>query len=240
MKTSLTALLCVVLFALLIKYGAAIPVSVTSTVTNKNETFSVSGEGKITVVPDMARLSVGVETQGATVKQTQGTMNTAVNKVTDALKQLVDTKDIQTSSYSVNPEYDYTGGKPRITGFRASSSLSVKVKDLDKVNDVIDTATKNGATTVGGIQFEVEDQTKAENEARTKAVADAKKKAELAAQTAGFTLGRIINYQESTGGNSPRPIMYAAKAMAEDASGTQVQPGSSDVMMTVTLSYELQ
>lgn len=226
------------------RLAGPLPLSVVSTVTNKTDVFSVSGEGKVTVIPDIAYVSVGMEANGLTVKEVQGKINEVVKNLNSSLKGLgVDEKDLKTTNYSVNPRYDWTNGKQRIVGFMASTNIQVKVRNIDKVNDVIDTATSNGANQVGGVSFDVDDKSKAENEAREKAIVEAKAKAQDAAKIAGFRLGKIINYSESFGGGV-RPMMYglgAAKDMAAvPQATTEVNPGSSEVMVTVNLSYQLE
>jgi uncharacterized protein YggE len=248
MKNFPIALLTPVLFfALLFVYTKAagpLPLTVSSVVTQKTDVFASTGEGKVTAIPDMATVNVGVQAQGTTVKAVQDELNAKINAVTASVKQIgINASDIQTTNYSLYPTYDYSSSKQRITGYQASTNITVKVKDLDKTNTVLDTATQQGANMVGGISFEVSDKTKALNEARQKAVAEAKQKAELAAQAAGFRLGKIINYSESEGGLI-YPVPMSAKAEALDSRGagvpTQVQPGSQELQLTVTLSYELE
>lgn len=201
------------------------------------------GEGKVTLTPDIARVQTGVTAQGATVKQVQQEVNKKIQAISDAVKKLgVDSKDIQTSNYSINPQYDYRDGKQKISGYEASSTFSIKIREMDRATDVIDTATANGANQIGGISFDVDDKTKIENDARSKAVFDAKKKAEIAAKTAGFSLGRVINYSENTG-NTGRPVpMYAKAEMmgAADQAPTTIEPGSEEIKVTVSLSYEIR
>ena len=222
------------------KLFGPIPFSVNSVTTTKSTTFDVTGEGKISVKPDIASVSVGIRTQVQTVKGVQDQINSTINKVSAAIKELgVDTGDIQTTNYSIYPDYDYSGSSQRIKGYSASTNLSIKVRDTDKVNSVIDAATSNGANEVSGISFEVDDETKAENEAREKAVADAKRKAQDAAKIAGFRLGRIINYSENFG-DVPRPIpLSMGVQLKAQGTPTQVEPGSSEITVTVTLSYEI-
>ncbi len=247
MKSSVAAAATAVVlfFGLLFLYtkvAGPLPIAVTSTVTQKNDIFAVSGEGKSTVVPDIAVVNTGVQVNGTNVKQVQNELNTKISAVSEAIKKLgIDAKDIQTSGYSIYPNYDYTNGSQKINGYQASTSLTIKVRDLDKANDVIDAATANGANQVGGVTFSVDDRTKAENEARDKAVAEAKTKAEQAAQIAGFKLGKIINYSESFGGLlSPVPMMYARDAGAEKAATqTTLEPGSNEINISVTLQYEI-
>ncbi len=240
-----TVITLVTFFVLLFAYTrfiGPIPFSVSSVITNKTDVFAVSGEGKVTVTPDIALISAGVQAQGATVKAVQNDLNTKINAVADAVKKLgVEKGDIQTTNYSIFPTYAYTGRVQRITGYSASANLSIKVRNIDAVNSVLDAVTEAGANTVGGVSFDALDPTKAENEARQKAVSEAKKKAADAAHIAGFTLGKIINYSEGFGGGRPIPML--AKT-AEDISApgvpTQVEPGTTEVTVTVTLSYEIR
>ncbi|OGG23698.1 hypothetical protein A3A79_00620 [Candidatus Gottesmanbacteria bacterium RIFCSPLOWO2_01_FULL_43_11b] len=243
MKSSAPTL--VLFFLLLFAYTklvGPIPFSVTSVTTTKTDTFSVTGSGKMTVVPDIAVINVGVTSRGATVKAAQQQLNSKINAISDAIKKLgVSEKDIQTSNYSIYPNYDFQTGGQRVSGYQASSNLTVKIRDIEKANSVIDAATAAGANQVSGVSFDVDDKTKAENEAREKAVTEARKKATDAARIAGFKLGRVINYSESFGGE-PRPIPLMEKAVGapDDSVTTQVEPGTNEVVVTVTLSFEIQ
>jgi uncharacterized protein len=226
------------------KLSGSIPLSIISTVTNKIDTYSVTGEGKVVTKPDIAYVSIGVEGNGVTVKLAQTQINEVMQKVVNGLKTIgIDTeKDVKTSSYAINPTYDWTSGKQRITGYSADTQLSVKVKDIDKINQVIDSATENGANQINGISFDVEDKEKLEADARKKAVADAKKRAEQAASIAGFKLGKIINYSENAN-NTPQPATYGRGdlKLAESAvPSTDIQTGSSEIKIIVTLSYQLE
>ena len=222
------------------RFAGPVPFSVTSVSTQKSDTFNVSGEGKVSVPPDIVLINAGVTAQASTVKEAQNQLNASINRVSKALKQLgIEEKDIQTSNYNINPTYDYTSGLQRITGYSANSNLAIKVREIDKVNSVIDAATENGANQVGGIIFEVDDKTKAENEARELAVAEAKKKAENAAKIAGFKLGRIVNYSEGFG-DFPRPIPLRAQGSEQEIAVTSIEPGSNEITVIVILSYEIR
>jgi hypothetical protein len=219
-----------------------IPFSVNQTTTTKNDLFTVTGTGKISATPDIARVTVGIQESGPTVKTAQDKMNTVINTVSESIKnQGIDKKDIKTTNYSINPKYDYTDGKQKIVGYNASTNLEIIVRQLDKANSVIDTATAAGANTVGGLVFDVEDKVKAENEARKLAIDEAKKKADEASKIAGFKLGKMLNYQENFSGDSqPRPYMMASKQGADSSAPTELEPGSKELSVTVTLSYELR
>jgi uncharacterized protein YggE len=224
------------------KFGP--PFSFSSTVTQKTDLFTVSGEGKVTVIPDTGIVDVGINITRPTVKSAQSDVNNIINKISSDTKKLgVDAKDIKTSNYSIYPEYDYRASSSKITGYRVTASLTIKVRDLDKINTVIDTATADGANTVSGIQLTV-DETKQKQllqQAREEAVKEAKIKAESLARAAGITLGRIVNVQES-GDNYIRPVAYAKMALESSMGGsapiTDIQPGSTDISTTVTLFYE--
>lgn len=225
------------------KLFGSIPFSVNSVTTQKTTTFDVTGEGKVSAKPDIASVSVGIIARESTVKSAQEKINQVINGVSDAVKELgINDKDIQTSNYSIYPiRGDFQAGPSKITAYEASTNLQIKVRNIDKVNSVIDAATASGANEVSGINFEVEDRQKAENEARQKAVDAAKKKAADASRIAGFRLGRIVNYSENTGGFPPPIPMRAMGAVEKlDIQPTQVEPGSQEITIQVTLSYEIQ
>lgn len=241
MKPALaTVVLSFVLLAFYTKFIGPIPLSITSVTTTKSDTFSVSGEGIVEVRPDVATVNVGVQVDGQTVKVAQESLNARINAVSEAVKQLgISDKDIKTTNYSIYPQYDYREGAQKILGYQASANLLVKARNLDRVNDVIDAATANGANQVGGISFDVDDKEKFRDEARKKAVEDAKSNAQRASSIAGFRLGKIINYSESTGGE---PVPMLARTMEGVGGGkqeTQVEPGVNEIRLTITLSYEI-
>lgn len=241
----ITPFVCLVTFFILLfvytKIAVPLPFSVTSVTTQKSDTFNVTGEGKVTAKPDIASVTAGISVQSQTVKAAQDQINSVINKVSQAVKQTgVDSKDIQTTNYSIYPAFDYTGGTQRITGYSASTNIFIKVRDLDNVNSVIDAATNSGANQISGVSFDVDDKAKFENEVRQKAVDEAKKKALDASRIAGFRLGRIINYSENLPGG-PRPLSMIVGALDKAAGApTQIKPGSSEITVSVTLSYEIQ
>lgn len=220
------------------KWGPSIPIS--SVVSQKQDFFAVSGEGKVTVVPDTAIVSLGITLNKPTVKAAQNEVNSIISEITKSLKALdIDAKDIQTSNYSIYPQYDYqTAEGNRISGYQVSANLTVKVREFDKVNQVVDQATAKGANNIGGIQLTVDETKQKEllQQAREMAVKDAKSKAESLASAAGMTLGKIVNIQEDAN-NFPRPMM-GMMAIADSAPKTNIQPGSTDISTSVTLFYE--
>lgn len=237
----LTILSIFILLFLYTKTVGPIPFQVSSVTTQKSDTFQVSGEGISTIKPDIAVVSAGITAQAPTIKGAQDQINSVINKVSSSVKNLgIDSKDIQTTNYNIHPTYDYSGSIQRITGYQASTNLKIKVRDIDKVNSVLDTATTNGANQIGGVSFDVDDKTKAENEARAKAVEEAKKKAQQAASIAGFNLGKIINYSENFNSSPIIPLGRGAMELSSKDTTTQIEPGSSEIKVTVTLSYEIR
>jgi len=220
---------------LLLRFGPSIPVS--SVVSQKQDFFTVTGEGKVTVVPDTAIVDLGITINQPSVKVAQSEANSVINSISQAIKNLgVAAKDIKTSNYSVYPLYDQN----RITSYQVNTNLTITVREIDKANQVIDAATAKGANSVGGIQLTVDEDKKKQllQNARELAVKEAKSKAESLARAAGLTLGKIVNVQESFG-SVPVP-MYAKSAigLGGGREDTQIQPGSTDISTSVTLFYE--
>ncbi len=215
-----------------------LPLSINSVNTTKSDLFTVTGEGEVNIKPDIVIIRVGVQSSGNTVSNAQERLNIDINAVSDSIKQLnVADEDIQTENYNIYPNYDNTNPQ-RIVNYTANSNLVIKVRDLDKANNILDTAISNGANQVGSISFEVDDKSEAENEARKEAVAKAKMKASLASQIAGFKLGRIINYSESFEG-FPIPMPLQERSLIKEDVATQIEHGSNEVKVSVTLSYEI-
>lgn len=244
LKFSLINLAAVFVLAFLfIKFMPAIPTS--SVVTQKTDLFTVSGTGKVTVVPDTAIIDMGITSSKPSVKDAQNQANTTISAVTKALKGLgIEDKDIKTSNYSIYPQYDYqSGSATRITSYQVTANITVVVRDLEKANQAIDLATSNGANSIGGIQLTVAEEKQKElvEEARNQAVEEAKTKAESLAKAAGITLGRVVNVQES-GANPIVPMMARDSVKLEGMGGggapTEIQAGSTDISSSVTLFYE--
>ncbi len=242
LKTPLLVILFIFLgLFLYTKLVGPIPFSVNSITTTKSDIFSVVGEGKANAIPDTASADIGITVNQATVNNAQSQANQIINKISSDLKNLgVKEKDIKTTNYSINPNYNFEGGRQRIDGYTVSVNLEIKVTPIEKINQVIDTATKDGANSVGNIQFTLNDEekTKLENQARKQAVDAAKQKAQSLAQASGIRLGRIINVSESN--QEQRPITFMEKsAVGLGAGDTSVEPGQSTISTTVTLSYEI-
>jgi uncharacterized protein len=236
--TIIFALLSLFVFT---KIFGPIPFSVNSITTTKQNLFTVTGTAEVTAVPDTAMITLGVNKSNQTVETAQKEVNEIINKITQDLKNLgVDEKDIKTSNYSVNPEYDYTEGRQTPRGYSVAANIEVELDSVEKANSAIDAATRAGATQVGGLQFVLDDEKKKELEskARKEAIAKAREKAESIAKDAGIRLGRIVDVQENSDGG-PVPFYGGAMDTKElSVDQTQLNPGENKVVSSVTLSYE--
>ncbi len=204
--------------------------------------ITVQGTGRVTLKPDLATLSLGVITQATSAAQAQSNASKAMTAIIAAVKkQGVADADMVSQSISLNPTYDYQTGSapPRITGYTASQSLSVKARDLTKVGPLIDAGVAAGANQVGGVSFSVDDPTAATEQARKAAVDDAKKRAQTLAQASGVALGAPISIVESSA-PAPTPIEYAKPADAAGAiASTPVQVGTTEVVVTIVITYAI-
>lgn len=225
------------------KFGPSLPISVLTQ--TKGDPMMITGVGKVTVVPDIAKITAGVEKSGTNLKQVQNEVNSISKTITDELKKLkIDEKNIKTISYNIYPEYDYNTPTRGVTGYRISTSYEIKITDFEKVNDALVVVTNAGANLVGGINLEVNEETKKQKlqEAREIAAKDAKEKAGSLAKASGITLGKIVNVSEGGGVDYPRPI-YLEKTLdvgSEPAVDANIQPGESEFEVTITLFYEVR
>jgi uncharacterized protein len=207
-------------------------------------TISVSGEGKVSAVPDIASLSFGVQTGRQTTAQAaMEKLSNDMNAVMDAIKAKgIEEKDIRTESLNLFPAYDWDEGTRVDKGFEASQSLRVKVRDLAKIGDVLTAATSAGANQAGGVNFTIDEPEDLQNEARDEAIANAKEKAEELADELGVKLGKLRGFNE--GGYSPAPMYERAMMMDSvgmgGGGGMPVPSGEQEVRMNVTLTYEVR
>lgn len=235
-------LVLVAFFVLLFIYTKStgpIPFSINSVTTTKEDDFQVSGEGKVTAIPNVAKINLGLTADGQSIPTVQSEVNNKINKLSQDLKNLgIDPKDIKTQNYQVNPKYKFLEGSQKVSGFTVTVNLEVKVTNLEKINQVIDTATTNGANLIGGLNLAFDDKTKEEltAQAREKAVEAAKNKARGLAKAAGVSLGKIINVSESQPGGPPIVLEERAQAAGGE---TQIQPGTAEIRVEVTLSYQI-
>jgi uncharacterized protein YggE len=206
--------------------------------------ISVNGTGRVKVEPDVADIQLGVTKQGEDARAASEEAAIAMDSMITALLGLgIAEADIQTTSLNLNPVYNYNTDPPKIEAWQASNMVSVTVRDIQSVGDVVDTAVTAGATNVNGISFRVEDPSEAQSLARSQAVADAEGKALQLATDARVNIIGVITITES-GGQQPQPLYMnrsdLAFASAESAPSTPVLPGEVELSVNVFIQYEIE
>ena len=201
--------------------------------------ISVTGEASISVPPDIAFVDAGVATDAKTAHEASEANNVAMGKVMAALKGAnIDARDIQTSRLSLQPQYapNRSGPSP-IVGYRASNRVTVRIHDVTKVANVIDTLVGAGANDIGNVNFEVSQASKLLDDAREKAVADARRKAEIYAKAAGVTLGAPLSISEE---GAPQPAFRAKMAMPVAAAPTPIAQGEETLSVSVSVTWAIK
>lgn len=207
----------------------------------------VTGEGKAIATPDILLLNLGVEAQAKAVGEAQSTARQAMSRVRQALTANgIEDKDIKSTSYSIQPVYQYIQRENRqeLTGYRVSDRISVKIRNIQIAGKVIDSAAEAGGNSIriDSISFTIDDPTPLKNEAREKAVKDGVSKAKQMAELAGVKLGKAIYITES-GFVSPPPRPFPAPMMlkAESAgAATEISPGEAEIQVQVQIAFTIE
>jgi uncharacterized protein YggE len=205
-----------------------------------NGTIVVSGTGRVAVQPDVADLRLGVAISRPTVDAARAAAAEAMTAILAAVEAAgVARRDVRTMMLSVQPRYDYKDAEaPRLVGYDLANVVEVTVRALAGLGGVVDGALAAGATSLDGLAFRLADPADAERQARTAAVAEARARAEVLAAAAGVEIGGVTDIVESGAPPTwPQPRM-AKLAMAADA-GTPVEAGSTEIAVTVTVSFRI-
>lgn len=213
---------------------------------DQRDTITIEGEGKVTAKPTLAELNAGLYTEARDVLAAQQENTQKVNTMTSALRALgIAEADMQTNNYSIGPRYDYGTNKPRIIGYSVSQNLQIKVRDLAKVGTILSRLGELGANQIYAVSFTIDDPSSLKQDARRKALEDARKKADELGKALGVEIVRVVTFTE--GGqmpNNPTPF-YRAEAM-DAATATiappvpDIQAGSLDVTSHVSVTYEIR
>jgi uncharacterized protein len=203
-------------------------------------TITVTGEGMTEVAPDLATLSIGVTTTGPTAAEALAANSASLTAVLEKLKAAgIEDRDIQTSNLSVNPNwtgYDSSSSGPKIADYTAMNFVTIKIRKLDGLGAVLDAAVSDGANTVNGLTFGLQDPRPAMDAAREAAVEDAAAKAALLARAAGMELGQIQSISEGGGMGGPAPMFKQAQI---EASPVPVEAGALAMAASVTVVWQL-
>ncbi|HEY4525720.1 MAG TPA: SIMPL domain-containing protein [Candidatus Paceibacterota bacterium] len=209
-------------------------------------TITVSGEGKVAAIPDVAVTSFSVVSRGKDPAVLADDNNTKINKVIDFVKQQgMDKKDIQTTNYNLSPDYEWSEPLRRsvLNGYVLTQTITLKMKDFSKISAIMAGLTPLGINDISSLSFQVDDKEKASAEAREKAFTDAKAKAGAMAKSAGIKLGRVVSVSE----NNSYPDYYGGYAMKEmsavggaaPVAAPILEPGSQEIRVNVSMTYEL-
>ncbi len=227
-------------------------VSNTATTTN---TVAFTGEGKVTATPDIAVISASIVTQAADSKSAQNDNSKKSQAVSDFLKKEgIADKDIKTSGYNIYPQY---GSRPcptsgsgmmypcvqqqQVSGYQVNQSYEIKVRDLTKVSAILDGLVTAGANQVNNLGLQVENPDTVQAQARQLAIDNAKQKATELEKQVGISLGKIVNFTENQNGGYPVPMYLDAKATGMgSASAPDISPGTNDVTVDVTITYQIK
>jgi hypothetical protein len=216
--------------------------------------FSVTGEGKVVAIPDVAQFTFSVITQGGkNIAALQKDNTEKINKAIAFLKaQNIEAKDIKTTNYNLEPRYQYykcnnleSSVEPcppaDIVGYTITQTVSVKIRDFNKIGDVLAGVIDNGANSVSELSFTIDDRTAVENQARAEAIQKARAEAEVVARAGGFSVGRLLSVEE---GYTP---YYAyglgggdSLKVSSSVAAPTIEPGSQEITIDVILRYEIR
>jgi uncharacterized protein YggE len=204
-------------------------------------TLNLAAQGEVRLAPDMATITLGVQTQAPTAQVAMQQNAAQMTKVIAALraKGIAD-KDIQTSTLNLNAQYKYVENEaPQLTGYQASNTVTIRVNDVTRVGVALDAVVSAGANQIQGISFGLKNPQAAEDEARRKAVSALKAKADLYSAAVGMGIMRLVNLSES-GGYTPQPPMPMAMArFSKESDSTPVSGGEVAVRVDVNAVYQL-
>lgn len=220
--------------------------------TEFRNTITVQGKGEITVIPDTSEFSFAIIKEAKTASEAQKQVTMTMNGVIDYLKKFgVAEKDIKTTSYNIAPRYEYgavdrgsfyppqTEGPRHLVGYEVSHWVTVKVRGIDTVGEIVGEVGTRGATNISNVTFTIDDDDKARADARREAIKDAKEKADVLAKDLGVRIIKVVSYNEGGG-----PIFYrtmGAESFAAKADGAppEIPAGENTITSNVTIIYAI-
>lgn len=206
-------------------------------------TITVESQGKVTVTPDIATTNMGMTAEAPTVAEAQEKNTNTMNALIERLKALgIDSKDIQTSNYNVWPQYNYTEKEGQVLrGYQVSQNVSVKIRNLQNANKVLALAGEVGINNVSGITFTIDDRDVYKAKAREIALKKVQDKAAALSASLGVRIVGVVSYNESEGSQNDYPL-YKSNMVAESApvAAPSIEPGTTDVILTVNVTYEIE
>lgn len=205
--------------------------------------LNINTSADLKKAPDIAIVSAGVVTQNRNARQAMADNALKMNAAFTALKAAgIADRDMQTAGISLSPQYVYEENKPpKISGYQASNTLTIKIRDMSKVGAVLDALVAQGVNQINGPTFQLEDPDAALDVAREEAMRKAMNRANLYARAAGMRVKRVVSINESGGYQQPQPVpMYAMARMAADAAPTPVAAGEVTMSIQLNVQFELE
>jgi uncharacterized protein YggE len=207
----------------------------------------VTGQGSIDIAADMAVLTLTVTRDEETARAALDANSAAMSDVLSAMKsEGIKERDLQTSDFSIQPRYFYPPNKPatnhqppRIVGYTVRNSLTVRIRDISALGEILDTSVTLGVNEGGNIVFTNDDPSAAITQARVKAVKDAMAKAKTLAGAAGVKVGKLLEISEQTHNPRPMPMVRAERSMAMSADSVPVATGENTYKVTVSMSFAI-
>ncbi len=203
--------------------------------------LQVAATGEVQRAPDIAEIGVGVVTQAADAKAALSANAEQMTRVLGAVSKAgIADRDVQTSGVNLQPQYQYGENQPpKLNGYQASNRVSVKIRDIARVGEVLDALASAGANQIDGPNFMLDKPETARDEARRIALASAQARAKMYADAIGLKVSRIVSIDE-TGGGFQAPVRFAKSAMAMDSASTPVMPGEQSHAVTINVVFELR
>jgi uncharacterized protein YggE len=204
--------------------------------------LDVNATGEVTRVPDIAVISAGVIIRAATAGSALQQAATRMERVRAALKRAgIADRDIQTSNVSLEPQYRYENNQPpQLVGYNASNQVSVRFRDIANAGKILDALVAEGANTINGPNLTVDHPESALDEARAKAVAAGRARADLYARSLGMSVVRVVSVSESGGIEAPPPMPMAGLRMSANQAETTIDPGEQKLRVNLAMVFELQ
>jgi uncharacterized protein YggE len=203
--------------------------------------LDINATGEVSRVPDVAVISAGVVSRSTTASGALQDTANRMQRVLAALRRAgVQDRDIQTSNVNLNPEYKYENNQaPQLVGYTATNNVSIRFRDIRSSGAILDALVAQGANQINGPSLTVDKPDAALDEARMKAIAAGRARAELYARSLGMRVVRVVSINESGGGYPPPPMPMYARAQAADAK-TEIEPGEQKLQVSLAMTFELQ
>lgn len=199
-----------------------------------------TAEASVSAQPDRAHIAIGVRTQAPTAKAAAEQNAALTSQVLTTVKGIIGSKgQVQTAGYSISPHYEITGSSSHQNGYETSNTVEVTVDDLSLLSQLIDASSANGANSIGGISFDLKDDSSPRLQALAEASRKAKAAAEAMAQALNLHVAGVASAESSTGGTPIRPMIMSAMAASRMVVPTPVESGSLDIHATVTVTLEV-